>query len=233
MSPNSCAHDDRPPPTCENNPPIPKFDGNNTSCCSDKGRGALIKGKVGHGSKRCRNNTDCYSRKRGVGTCTTEEERALEIKRRGDNGEDKMAVWNRFTDWQPARQSLVCGGPSTLRGQKGSGSVPGVHELSRPCLSTDKGGGGFGRREWDSRPSAHQGCFCPLASLSHAEAGDASHSATIAAVPTGTSSSVNDNIGHDAVQKKKDTQKVMMMCTKRCTPSVGRRISRHFAFGET
>ena len=55
----------RPPhPPCEGNTKVPKFDGNNTSCCSDT-RGEVINGKVGHGSKSCGNNTYCCS-DRGV-----------------------------------------------------------------------------------------------------------------------------------------------------------------------
>ena len=44
------------PPPCKSNTKTPKFDGNNTLCCSDKGcsdkgGGGFTKGKIGHGSK--------------------------------------------------------------------------------------------------------------------------------------------------------------------------------------
>ena len=46
-----------PPPPCESNTEILKLGGNNTQRCSDKRGGVLLKGKVGHGSKSCGNNT--------------------------------------------------------------------------------------------------------------------------------------------------------------------------------
>ena len=51
-----------PPPPCESNMKILKEGGNNTYCCFDTW-GKITKGKIGHGSKGCRNNTDFCSDK--------------------------------------------------------------------------------------------------------------------------------------------------------------------------
>ena len=40
------AQEEDPPPVCENNTKVPKFDGNNTECCSDRG-GVLATGGGG------------------------------------------------------------------------------------------------------------------------------------------------------------------------------------------
>ena len=51
------------PRLCESNTTVPKFGGNNIHWLSDKRGGCFVKGKVGHDSKSCGNNTNCCTDK--------------------------------------------------------------------------------------------------------------------------------------------------------------------------